>query len=191
MYATVRTRRVGPLVVSDMPDEDDVVWTWYSDMLVYDRVKQIFEQLSGCSFASVAFSDGSLEPAEPLWELRVTGFAGFAGAGRGVDVRSRCDECGIYSYTFDGPFADLIDLRKWDGSDIFTVWPFPYRRVCTAKAADVLRNNGVRGIALVPIEDFDLPPNSAAPGLPSAQLDVDAARRLMNDPDYMDAVWPT
>jgi len=189
-HGMVKTRRTGPLVVSELPSQRDAVWTWFADLLVYDRVKRIIEvQLSGCTFAAVAFAAGCSPPREPLWELQVTGFAGFA-ATRGIEVIPRACGCGTYRFNFVGAFADLIDPRKWDGSDLFTIWPFPRLQLCAEKAAHILRCNDTSGIAVIPIDDFEVPANSAAPGLPSAWLDDDAVRRLMGDPDYMEAVWP-
>ena len=191
LYASVQERRIGPLYVREAPSTRGIVWSWYSDLLVYDRAKHIIEaSVSGCSFRPVAFFDGVAPPPEPLWEMLTTGFAGFAAISSGVDARTRCDECGIYSYTVTAPFAKLVDMAKWDGSDIFTIWPFPRIQICTEKGAAVFRRGDIDGIAAIPIEEFDLVDGSAAPGLPSAWLDERAVRRLMADPDYMTAIWP-
>jgi hypothetical protein len=138
----------------------------------------------------VALSDGC-RPAERLFEVGITGFAGFATPPHGVNIRERCDECGIYSFSFDDPFASLIDQRKWDGSDFFTIWPLPKIQICTAKAVAALRGYNVSGVAAIPIEEYELIGHTAAPGLPSARLEDGPLRGLMDDRDYMNALLPS
>jgi hypothetical protein len=81
-------------------------------------------------------------------------------------------------------------MTKWDGSDIFTIWPFPKIHICTQRAAAMFRSGDVDGVAAIPIDEFDLGDGSAAPGIPAARLDEQAVQRLMADPDYMAAIWP-
>ena len=191
IFSSVDSRRIGPLVVSDLPSGPDVIWTWYSDLLMYDHVKRTVERkISGCGFLPVALSGAAALRLENLWELRVTGFAGFASPTAEITTRSRCDECGIYSYFIHSRLSDIVDMSKWDGSDIFTIWPFPNVRICTDDAAKFFQRNDIDGLAVIPIEEFELFGGSAAPGLPSAWLTEDAIQRLMNDRDYMDAIWP-
>lgn len=191
LYGNVERRRIGPLAISEIPSAQGIVWTWYSDLLATDRVRRVVESsISGCSFLPVTVSGRTALSTPCLWEMRVTGFAGFASAAGGLDVRSRCDECGIYSYSVPTPFASLIDTTKWDGSDLFTIWPFPRIQICTRKAAMVLRQSDIGGVATIPIEDFDLMSGSAAPGLPSAWLDEVAVDRLMADADFINAICP-
>lgn len=193
VFRTVETRRIGPLVVSEVPlTGHGVIWTWYLDVLVRDFVKGVIEScLSGCSFVPAEIGGDAPPQRARLWELHTNGFAGFAAGAGDVNVRSRCDECGIYSYTTGAPFSQLIDPAKRDGSDVFTIWPFPRIHICTEKAASVLRRSDVDGIAIIPIEEFELVSASAAPGLPAAYLDSGAQQRLMNDPDFINAIWPS
>jgi hypothetical protein len=187
LYRTVERTRVGPLVITEVPSISDAIWTWYSDLLLSDRAKVFLEsRVSGCSFYQSALSPAVAARIERLWELHVTGFAGFA-AGE-IEVSSRCDECGIYSYTVHSPFSQLVDLSKWDGSDVFTIWPFPHIQICTQKAAAVFGADQMEGVAPIPIEEFELAGGSGAPGLPAAWLDEAAVRRLLNDPDYMNVL---
>jgi hypothetical protein len=157
---------------------------------MYEHVKQTVERkISGCEFLPVALSGEAALRLENLWELRVTGFAGFASATAEITTRSRCDECGIYSYFIHSRFSDIVDMSKWDGSDMFTIWPFPNVPICTDDAAKFFQRNNIDGVAMIPIEEFEFG-GSAAPGLPSAWLDENAIQRLMDDRDYMNAIWP-
>jgi hypothetical protein len=160
--------------------------------MVTDRVKYIFERekITGCKFEPV-MSLGAIPPlAAPirLWELRVTGFTGFADTARGVVIRVRCDDCGLYSYTLGGPFASLVKESSWDGSDVFTMWPFPAVQIGTERVRDVIVRYNVPGVALMPIEEFEVPNGHAAPGFPSEWLNDAALKKLMADGDFSEAV---
>lgn len=187
LYGTVESRRVGPLRIVEVPSITGAIWTWYSDLLLNDRAKALVECcVSGCTFYQAELSEAVARRIQPLWELRTTGFAGFAAGA--IEVTSRCAECGIYSYAVHSPFSQLVDLRKWDGSDVFTIWPFPRLQICTEKAAAIFRADEMNGIAAIPIDEFELTGASAAPGLPSAWLDQAAIRRLLDDSDYMNVL---
>jgi hypothetical protein len=125
----------------------------------------------------------------PLWELRVTGFGGFVDARSGVEVAYGCEECAVYSFRIKSSFAKLVDIRKWDGSDIFTIWPFPSIRICTDRVVKVVASNQLRGVATIPIEEFgDVEDIPISPGIPSATLSEHAVATLLNDVDFVETI---
>ena len=190
VYGNVEIRRHGPVEITSIPTrKHDFVWTWYSDLLATDRARNalLADGISGCSFveASLPASVRARGTQDRLWEVCVIGFAGFADPSGGVYIRDRCDECGLYSYTFRSSFSTLLNSAKWDGSDIFTFWPFPRVKICTDRMADLIRRSGLSGVALFPIEEFEVPNGDAAPGMPEDILSEVAVARLRSDPDYL------
>jgi len=105
-----------------------------------------------------AVTKKSREPVSNLWELAITGWGGVAPAESGVvEVEGPCPTCGQRTYT---PFTDpskLIDRTRWDGSDIFVVWPFPVSPFLTEALAKDLRSRKFAGIRFLPLADVPCP----------------------------------
>jgi hypothetical protein len=184
VFSTVEMRRISPLAVADIRRvRNDFVWTWYLDLLASEngRAWILSRQISGVTLSSATVVGAN---NSPYWEVLVNGFAGFVKQESKVRIRDRCDACGLYSYAFETPFARLIDMAKWDGSDVFTVWPFPGVYICTGKVATAISQSEITGIVPVPIEEFDVRHGHAAPGSPTARLSDANQARLLADPDY-------
>jgi len=191
-YATVSVRRGSALAVKDVPENgDDFKWTWYSDLLVSEKARSAFDEarITGCGFARAIVDGNESSESGPLWEVCVTGFAGFAKGD--VVVSDRCDECRIYSYSIPAyGFRDMLDLTKWDGSDVFAIWPFPLTYIATQRVAETIARHCLTGIAVVPIDEEFVKSGGGAPGMPSFWLSDEAAVRLEADPDYQRAIAP-
>jgi hypothetical protein len=197
VYATLKVKRKERLVVTPpIASCGDFIWTWYSDILMNTRAAEAFErfQITGYSAEPVTIrhsNDTAGTRTTSLQELRVTGFAGFADTRGGVDVLQGCPECGAYTFRFRSPFWTLVNEEKWDGSDLFTVWPFPGIVLCTEQVLLAIERFELTGITVIPIEEFELAPNrsgGASPGIPSASLDESAVRRLLDDRDYLETL---
>lgn len=186
LFGSLAKRRLTPLSIQGRPKiGDDFIWTWYHDVLATSTgMARLRERgITGCEFAEVLVARQGAEDHRQLWELRVTGFAGFARPAT-LSVLERCCEHEAFSYSITSPFHELLDLQKLDGADLFIVWPFPLIRICTPRLADALRSDALAGIKLAPIRDFKLAGATAAPGIPSASLAEPARRRLEADVDY-------
>jgi hypothetical protein len=60
-----------------------------------------------------------------------------------------CPACGDTIYAIAEP-SRLIDPATWDGSDFFIVWPLPGYRFASDRLANILRQEKVSGVELVP-----------------------------------------
>jgi hypothetical protein len=191
-FGSLQLRRLTPLVLRTLPAiHDDFMWSWYHDVVATERAKAQISaaRLTGCSFAEAAVSRERGEPTVPgrLWELSVDGFAGF-GRRAGLSARDWCCEHEALSFQRGSSLANLFDEAKWDGADIFVIWPYPMIRICTARFADALDSAGLTGIRCVPIAEFEFASDTAAPGPPAGSLSAQALLRLERDPDYLDVL---
>lgn len=162
--------RQGPLTV-ELPtaDTDDFVWTWGSECLITDEVLQLFkrEAITGFTAEPVTVAKvkrGRRQDAPRLHEVVVTGWGGQASAESGITLIERCPGCGHEKY---GPilnWARAIDESKWDGSDLFVVWPAPVYIFATERAADIIERHELTGVRVVPISE-------AETGYPTSVMD--------------------
>jgi hypothetical protein len=135
---------------------DDIVWTWYSECLVQDRVLELCRKhnLTGFMVKPVKAQfkrNARKHPMPRLWELVVTGWAGMAPPESGIRLKYSCSACGDLEYTcFNNPTA-LIKESQWDGSDFIMVWPMPGFIFITDRVANVFRENRLRGFQLIDI----------------------------------------
>jgi hypothetical protein len=59
----------------------------------------------------------------------------------------------------------LIDLAAWDGSDLFIVWPLPRFPFASERLANILREEKITGVKLIPAPDIPFKRgNHATPG---------------------------
>lgn len=193
VYGRVLEGRESSLAVTDLPSlREHFLWTWIGDILGDEHVRNAFQQarLTGYVFRDVDILTGSVwSPSTRLYELNATGFAGFARIDEGVSLTSWCDDCKVYSYRFRAPISRLLDMGKWDGSDLFRMWPVTWT-LCTERVRDVIAEHSLSGIAAVPIEELDVPNLQFSPGAPSESLTNAALDRLRADSDYILAVRP-
>ena len=156
----------------------DFVWTWDSELLVQDESLNILRKAGLSGFepkpAKVHLAKGR-RAAPKLWELRVFGWGGFAGAGSGVHLIESCEECGYQLYSCFKKSSLLLDRQQWDGSDFFIVWPLPRFIFVTDRVAEVLRRHKLSGMKLQPLEKMKcqgtLSPGNLAWYLPESKLE--------------------
>jgi hypothetical protein len=146
--------------------------------------------LTGFEFAAAYARDDHVPPraANQLFELRVTAFGGFAAPTTGLHVIRGCATCEAYTFEVRVRLADLIDAAKLDGSDLFSVWPYPLIRVASDRFCDAVMRDGLTGLRFVHLEDFELTSTTASPGLPTQWLTRSGLERLSRDADYRQTV---
>jgi hypothetical protein len=132
---------------------DDFVWTWGSELLLRDRVLQLFNASGFNGFVvkpvKVKFKRPDGDPPR-LWELNVTGWAGMASPESGIRLVESCPACGHLIYSDCDHPERLIDASKWDGSDFFMVWPLPKFIFVTDRVAELIRDESLSGSVVRP-----------------------------------------
>jgi hypothetical protein len=146
-------------VILQGTEVDDFVWTWFSECLVQDGVVRLFRKhrISGWTVkpAKARFRRSKGRPPQ-LWEFIVTGWGGLAPRASGIRLKKWCRHCG---HTFYSPLwrpTNLIDPKKWDGSDIFIVWPLPMFILVAEKVVSLLQEHQLTGWTAAPVEKLRL-----------------------------------
>src|SRR5271165_773406 len=191
VFKALRLRKSTPSeVLLDPKHHDDFLWTWYHDVFVRDHVAAALRDsgLNGFELLPTIVMSGSPDRGLPrLWELRVTGFAGFASSKMKVEKMQYCERHRAATYKLDGSFFEMIDPMKWDGSDLFTVWPFPLLYIASEKFMDFYRKMHFTGVEFEPVlERLHL--GQASPGLPEQWFSPNNVDRLNNDPEFKAAL---
>jgi hypothetical protein len=162
---------------------DEFVWTWSSECLLQDHVVELFRAngLTGFEVKPVSVrlknDDGEVRPK--LWELVVVGWAGLTPAQSGIKIVSHCDACGHTVYSSFTTPEKLIDESKWDGSDLFIIWPLPRYIFVTERVVRLAREKNMAGVVVRPVRE--LPYRGAdtlTPGRLSYVMPEDYARRF-------------
>ena len=170
------------LVLSREP-VDDFVWTWASELLITDDVAAEFKsrQLTGYNLlpAHARFSGKKSSRTPPrLWEVQVTGWAGLANPDSGVQLLEQTPCCGHLRYSACTSPARLIDESKWDGTDVFMVWPLPLFRFVSDRAASVILENEFTGVRLVRPDELTFTAGGFSPGRLSYWMPQERAQAL-------------
>ena len=144
-------KRIGDLSVKLTSHEvPDVVWTWYSECLVQERVLNLLRQNSVTGYttrqATVRFKHPAKKRVPFLWELVVTGWGGLAPPDSGVSLLEYDRCCGRMVYSDATNPSVLRPTEQWDGSDIFMMWPYPRYILAVDRVAKLLMDNKVSGI---------------------------------------------
>ncbi len=162
-------RRLGDLSVTVDPSGiKDFTWTWSSDVLLSERVLDVFlkHRVTGYEIKPtvISFPKRNTEKPPAMFELIITGWAGMASSAAGLSVVKSCSACNSMTYTIAGP-SRLIDPAAWDGSDLFIVWPLPRYPFLSDRLAKILREERMTGVKLVKATDIPFEPgNQATPG---------------------------
>ncbi|HEX2652929.1 MAG TPA: hypothetical protein VHN11_04685 [Xanthobacteraceae bacterium] len=160
---------------------DDVIWTWFNDILVTQRVLDIFQKhkVTGYEIEPVktAFAKRSETPPPTLFNLIVTGWGGI-GKNAGVTLTESCPGCGHRVYEIAEP-SRLADPSDWDGSDLFMVWPLPRFRFASDRLAQILIDERISGIKLIPAPKIPMQSGEgASPGQLRYWMPEERAREL-------------
>lgn len=165
-------RRLSDLsvVLPRLPVED-IVWTYYSECLIQNRVVELFRRLGFTGYelrpVRARFNQPSKGAPPELWELWVTGWGGMAPPESGVKVVDHCKVCKSTIYSSCPTLAQAFDETQWDGSDFFFVWPLPGFVWVTDRVARAIRESRLKGVVLERPEDVRLSkmgPRTLSPG---------------------------
>jgi hypothetical protein len=177
-------KRIGMLSVSGAPAvvKKDFVWVWGKEVLVSQRVLDIFDKhhVTGFEVKPVKVSHRRKNQGQPpeLFELVVVGWGGVAAAASHPKLKYWCPHCHHKHYTIGAP-SRLIDPAQWDGSDLFMVWPLPNYRFVSDRLADILRRERVSGVKLIPASEIPMERGGgASPGYLRYSMPEDRAREL-------------
>jgi hypothetical protein len=132
-------------------------WTGNGDLLVSPKVLHLFEthRVTGFEAKPVKVrypEEIELDPPE-LHEIIITGWGGFAAPAAGVSLTKQCRACQRKEYTIAEP-SQLIDASAWDGSDLFFVWPLPRLHFANDRFANLLRQEKLSGLELIPASNI-------------------------------------
>lgn len=146
----LRARRSSPLnMVVRCALPPDVIFTWMSECLIQDRVRRIFESEGLTGFLALPATAKVEEAGIPIQvhELAVIGWGGMAPRASGIREVERCAGCAHLAYSRLESPEKLIDIRNWDGSDFFMIWPLPRFRFVTERVVEACQRHGVTGVA--------------------------------------------
>ncbi len=170
------------VVLSDGPLED-FVWTWYSECLVQDYTLDILREngVTGFDVKPVkARYEKSSEKPPRLWEICMTGWGGMARPSSGIqlDKAKSCGICGFLAYTALVHPEQLIDEKKWDGSDLFIVWPMPRFIMCSSRVMQIIIDHRLAGVRFTPTHELKVENYNFSPGRLSYWMPEKRAREL-------------
>lgn len=160
------------------------VWTWPHDCIVRNDTLQMFVEAGLTGFEVKPVEAEFLRPSckkrlAQLWEFVVTGWGGIAPPESGVRLLKECPGCGHLRYSAPSDTSKLIDLRQWDGSDFFMVWPLPKYLFVTQRAKDVIEGQGMTGVRFLRLEALEFEPGEGvSPGRLSNWMPERRARIL-------------
>ena len=163
-------RRVSQLAIT-LPDAEiaDFVWTWAGELLVAEHVVSglLSARITGFDVhpVSVRLRRTGVTPPE-VFELRVTGWGGVAPSESGVvlDRTKSCADCGLLIYTAFTDPAKLVSESRWDGSDVFLVWPLPKYVFVTKRVVELIKTKGWKGVSIQRLEDLKSATTELSPG---------------------------
>jgi hypothetical protein len=161
---------------------EDIVWTWYSECLLTDRVLEMFRDkgFTGFEVQPVKTRYKRADEVPPrLWELVITGWAGMAPPESGIKLVEECHVCGYKAYSGWTRPETLVPASQWDGSDFFMVWPLPKYIFITERVAQAIREARLSGGVLTPLEGLVASQNaSLGPGRLSYHMPEQRAMEL-------------
>lgn len=182
---------------------DDIVWTWYHDLLVQDRVLRQFREEGFTGFEARPVEVGTkVRAKEPdpcatnpglkardagrleiptFWEIVRTGWGGLAPPESGIHLTERCPGCNRQKYSGWTDVSRLVDDTQWDGSDFFIVWPLPVHCFVSDRVAQFIKKQKLTGVRATPVEKMKWPKflePGFTPGRLREWMDDERARRI-------------
>jgi hypothetical protein len=152
-------KRKEPLLIKfESPEIGDIMWTWFSECIVTDRIANLFcdAGFTGYRLEPVIVKNikgASIDDLPKLWEMVITGKGGDIRDINSIEVKTNCEYCGHTHYTDLGNGL-LIDENQWDGSDFFTVWPLPKYIIVTNRVKDFIINNQINNVKITKVRDL-------------------------------------
>jgi hypothetical protein len=175
-------RRLGALSI-ELPLKafnQPIAWTWYSECLVNKTTVELFHnsELTGFELQPLEITHRGIPIDHEFYELIVTGWGGMACDGSGVRRIRECSACGYLRYSDVTDWQRLIDWDRWDGSDIFMVWPLPKFIFITEKTALIIKQLSCKSAEVISIDDLETQNGTLAPGRLSYYFPLSRIREL-------------
>ena len=145
-----------------------VIFTWISECLVQDTALQVLrdEGLTGFSTRPAKARLKDSYAMVSVSELVVTGWGGVAPEASGIREVDRCVACGQRHYSAIEEPRELVDIKSWDGSDFFMIWPLPRYRFVTSRVAAICAKYKISGVSL----ERDFPITAGGDGFSPGRL---------------------
>jgi hypothetical protein len=163
----------------------DITWTNGFDLLLTDRARDALAKhnLTGYTLETVIVHyKSAIKPPPELWNVLVTGWAGMVSTESGISLKTHCVGCGRKTYTWPVKNGRLVEPSRWDGSDIFRVWPLPNHKFVSRKFADAIEEEGLTGVQIIRDQDFVTHGDSLSPGPLEASMSQELAERRSKSP---------
>ncbi len=153
-----------------------IFFHWGSDLvLISERLRAALEEINASGYellpALVRSSQAKPLVEVPYSQLLVAGWGGIAPAESGVSKVSQ-NESGIWQYSYPTDCSKIVDLKQYDGSDFFRVWPMPGSTFITRRIKELLEKLQVKNCRFRRLEDNFGVHKSTLPGLAPAPLSL-------------------
>jgi hypothetical protein len=180
-----RTRSNDLHVILPSSKLDDILCTWHAEYIITEQVANLFQasrltgyELRPVRVTAVMRGDKNIVNLPKLWELKITGWAGFASKESGIRLEQQCSSCGYAHYSPPKDPGRIVDPRQWDGSDFFIVWPMPGFVFVTDRAKSVAVEHKLRGVKFVAPNAVEFHPAGFSPGRLWYYMDQERAKKL-------------
>ncbi|MCX5661858.1 MAG: hypothetical protein NTW19_19445 [Planctomycetota bacterium] len=158
--------------------DTDFRWTWNSDCILTAKAIEVLRDEHVTGFEARPIRAASPRQAlPPLWEMVVTGWGGMASEASGIQLTYRCPGCGHLKYSGALQADALVDESRWDGSDVFMVWPMPRFFLAAPRVTTIIRKHKLTGVRAVPLHKLNLR-DGFTPGRLSQWMPEERAREL-------------
>ena len=134
---------------------EDVTWSWFSDAIVTPDVYDLFKShgFTGCTFSRVELYNMYEElTGQEAYHLEVTGWGGVASPESGVRVIMQCPVCEHAVYESFNDSLALFNEKRWDGSDVFMIWPLPKTIFITERVKNMIETFDIGGVEIIPLK---------------------------------------
>lgn len=155
-------KRLTELTVLVPNNNNDIIQTWYSDLLINDTVVNLFSKnnVTGYNLNKVNIARDlrkGKNAGQKLYELIVTGSGGNIHPFSGYKLIETCKDCGARKHkSFTKGL--IVNESQWDNTDIFTVVEYHKYILVTQKVKDLIESNEITGCIFIPAEQFKIDP---------------------------------
>ena len=148
----MRQRWKKPLrVIGPVRGLTDFEWTVFGDILVGPEIVSDFRSagFSGIEFTPVdLFTTTETPIGRESYELKITGWGGYAPVESGIRVLKECPYCGRKVFSGFTNKEKLFDAAQWDGSDFFIIWPMPKKFFITDRVRKFMLERDYSGVTI-------------------------------------------
>jgi hypothetical protein len=151
-------RPPGPITIDlEESGRTECLWTLMSDCLLGEAVIDELQGNRVTGFATNGVRTVGHSPSGINYsQFSAIGWGGIAPESSGIHVVEGCRHCGYKRYSPPLHMDKLFDELRWDGSDVFMIWPMTKFIFVVQRVKDILDELGVSGLKLLPIEELKL-----------------------------------